>query len=242
MPVEAPQVLPQVPPQVGAAPQAATETVVVQAMPAEPSDRAGRVLSAEEAVMRIKAITYELGGNPPVKVQLVSSEGLAPLPVPGAAARFAAAMERKTEPRGTETPLVHNPLVAPPPLEAGAVAQPAAASVAAASARTAAIVETVNEIVETVVDRIAVTPALASGEGEIRITLRPTVLDGSSIRLSAKGGELTVVVAPATPQAAQLAAAALSRLEVALAEHAPAFRHVAVVLATAKKGKSDEVA
>ena len=31
-------------------------------------------------------------------------------------------------------------------------------------------------------------------------------------------------------------------LEAALAAHAPAFHHVAVVLATSKKGKSDEIA
>ena len=36
-------------------------------------------------------------------------------------------------------------------------------------------------------------------------------------------------------------AAALPRLEMALAQHAPAFRHVEVALA-AKKGKVDEIA
>jgi hypothetical protein len=190
--------------------------------------------------MRIEATTIELRGNPPVKVQILSSAGLAPLPIPRAAARFAAAM--KDDARGTETPLVHSPLVAPPPLDAGAVARPSELAASAASARTEAIVETVNEIVETVVDRISVTPTLAQGEGEIRITLRPTVLDGSTVSLSAKGGELTVIVAPATPDAAHLASAALPRLEAALAAHAPAFHHVAVVLATSKKGKSDEIA
>ena len=190
--------------------------------------------------MRIEATTIELRGNPPVKVQILSSAGLAPLPIPRAAARFAAAM--KDDARGTETPLVHNPLVAPPPIDAGAVAHPTELAASAASARTEAIVETVNEIVETVVDRISVTPSLAQGEGEIRITLRPTVLDGSTVSLSAKGGELTVVVAPATPDAAHLASAALPRLEAALAAHASAFHHVAVVLATSKKGKSDEIA
>ena len=191
--------------------------------------------------MRIEATTIELRGNPPVKVQILSSAGLAPLPIPRATAtRFAAAM--KDDARGTETPLVHNPLVAPPPIDAGAVARPSELAASAASARTEVIVETVNEIVETVVDRISVTPTLAQGEGEIRITLRPTVLDGSTVSLSAKDGELTVVVAPATPDAAHLASAALPRLEAALAAHAPAFHHVAVVLATSKKGKSDEIA
>ena len=200
-----------------------------------------RSIPKEGVDMRIEATTIELRGNPPVKVQILSSAGLAPLPIPRATAtRFAAAME--DDARGTETPLVHNPLVAPPSLDAGAVARPSELAASAASARTEAIVETVNEIVETVVDRISVTPTLAKGEGEIRITLRPTVLDGSTVSLSAKGGELTVVVAPATPDAAHLASAALPRLEAALAAHAPAFHHVAVVLATSKKGKSDEIA
>ena len=51
-----------------------------------------------------------------------------------------------------------------------------------------------------------------------------------------------VSATPATPDAAHLASAALPRLEAALAAHAPAFHHVAVVLATSKKGKSDEIA
>ena len=73
------------------------------------------------------------------------------------------------------------------------------------------------------------------------MTLKPTVLDGSDITLSAKDGTLTVAVAPATPSAEQAIAAAMPRLEIALAEHAPAFRHVEVAL-VAKKGKTDEVA
>jgi hypothetical protein len=48
-------------------------------------------------------------------------------------------------------------------------------------------------------------------------------------------------VTPATSAAAQAAAVALPQLETALAEHAPAFRHVAVAL-VAKKGKIDETA
>ena len=115
------------------------------------------------------------------------------------------------------------------------------AAVSAATARTETLVETVNQIVEAVVGQLVVTPSLVQGEGEVRMTLKPTVLDGSDITLSAKGGTLTVAVAPATPSAEQAVTAALPRLEIALAEHAPAFRHVEVALA-AKRGKIDEVA
>ena len=114
-------------------------------------------------------------------------------------------------------------------------------SVSAVSARTEAIVDAVNEIVDAVVGQITITPSLVRGEGEVRMTLKPTVLDGSDITLTAKDGTLTVAVTPATPSAEQAMAAALPRLEIALAEHAPAFRHVEVAL-VAKKGRTDEVA
>ena len=135
----------------------------------------------------------------------------------------------------TPVPQTAAPQVAP-------VAQPEVLRAEAASARTATIVETVNAVVEEVAAQISVTPTLAQGEGEIRIVLKPTVLDGSEIRLSAKEGTLTVAIAPATPESAQTVAVALPRLETALAEHAPAFNQVAVVVATAKKGKTNETA
>ena len=62
------------------------------------------------------------------------------------------------------------------------------------------------------------------------------------IMLSAKSGELTVHIAPATAEAAQVVQQNLPRLEVALAGHASSFHHVAVVMASAKKGKTDETA
>ena len=104
-----------------------------------------------------------------------------------------------------------------------------------------AIVDAVNEIVDAVVGQISVTPSLVRGEGEVRMTLKPTVLDGSDITLAAKDGTLTVAVAPATQSAGEAIAAALPRLEIALAEHAPAFRRVEVAIA-AKKGRKDEIA
>ena len=114
-------------------------------------------------------------------------------------------------------------------------------AISAASARTEAVVEVVNELIEAVVSQISVTPSLVHGEGEVMMTLKANVLDGSDIRLSAKDGSLSVVVTPATPEAAQAVAAAVPRLEVALAEHVPTFRQVAVKL-VARKGSSDEIA
>ena len=108
-----------------------------------------------------------------------------------------------------------------------------------ASARTDGIVEAVNKIVESIAEEISITPSIIKGEDTIHITLKPTILDGSEIALSAKDGTLTVTVTPATHQAEQAIVAALPRLESALAEHIPAFRQLAVVL---KKGKSNEAA
>ena len=142
-----------------------------------------------------------------------------------------------------ETVLQAAPVVAAPPeyLAASVPLREDGISVAAATARTEAIVETVNKMVEAVVGQISVTPSLVKGEGEVHMTLKPTVLDGSDITLTAKDGTLTVAITPATPEAAQSAAAALPRLEAALAEHVAAFNHVSVAL-IAKKGKTDETA
>ena len=136
-----------------------------------------------------------------------------------------------------------------PQIVAPAETAPAPQVAVAQAARTEAIVEAVgkaveivNQVVEAVVAEIAVTPTLAQGNGEIRITLRPTVLDGSEIRLAANAGELTVYVAPATAQSAQIVQQNIVNLESALAEHAPSFHHVAVVIATSRKGKANEAA
>ena len=99
----------------------------------------------------------------------------------------------------------------------------------------------VEKIVEAVTEQIVITPGLTHGDGNVRIVLKPTVLDGSEISMTAKDGALSVAIVPATPDAGRLAAAALPRLEAALAEHVTAFRHIAVAVIS-KKGKSDETA
>ena len=131
--------------------------------------------------------------------------------------------------------------VAPPVAETAVPVAPEVAAASAATARTEVLVETVEKIVEAVAAQIVVTPALTHGEGNVRITLKPTVLDGSEISLTAKDGALTVAIVPTTPEAERLAAAALPRLETALAEHVPAFSHVSVAIGQ-KKGRSNETA
>jgi flagellar hook-length control protein FliK len=116
-------------------------------------------------------------------------------------------------------------------------AAPEIAAAAAATARTETIVETVGQVAEAVAAQIQVSPTLTRDEGEIRITLKPDVLDGSELNLAAKDGVLAVRITPATPEAAQIVAQNLPRLEEALAAHIPAFRSFTVEV---KRGKTDE--
>ena len=136
-------------------------------------------------------------------------------------------------------PVVMPMAVDSPSVPQAVQAMPEVAAVSAASARTEAIVETVNQIVEAVVGQILVTPGIEHGECEIKITLKPTILDGSEITMFAKDGTLTVSIAPTTQEASAAATAALPRLETALAEHVSAFHHVSVALAL-KKGSRNE--
>ena len=155
----------------------------------------------------------------------------------------------RREVRDLSEAAVELPAAPTPQVIAAAEAVPEPHAAATQTARTEAIaeavgktVEIVNQVVEAVVAEIAVTSALAQGDGEVRITLQPTVLDGSEIRLTAKSGELMVSIAPATVDSAQVVQQNLTHLESALAAHAPSFHHVAVVVAATKKGKVDETA
>jgi len=114
-------------------------------------------------------------------------------------------------------------------------AQSVAASTA--SARTEVIAETVGKVVEAVAAQILVTPALVKGEGEMIVRLKSDVLDGSTIRLTAESGTLSVEISPATQSVQRVIVEAAPRLETALSEHVAAFHHVRVLV---KKGRQNE--
>ncbi len=114
-------------------------------------------------------------------------------------------------------------------------AQSVAASTA--SARTEVIAETVGKVVEAVAAQILVTPALVKGEGEMIVRLKSDILDGSTIRLTAESGTLSVEISPATQSAQRVIVEAAPRLETALSEHVAAFHHVRVLV---KKGRQNE--
>ena len=130
-------------------------------------------------------------------------------------------------------------------VQATQVAAPAAVTLeidpASASARTQQLVDAAAAVADT----ILVTPSLVHGEGEVRIHLKPTVLDGSEIRLEAKEGAITVALTPATAEVQRLAEQSQARFAAELSERIPSFQ-IAVIInprqATSRRDMRDETA
>jgi len=99
----------------------------------------------------------------------------------------------------------------------------------AAAARTSELTEAASAVAET----ISVTPALARGDGEVVIRLKPDVLDGSEIRLEAKGDAVTIDIRPANAEVAQAVVRSQAQFAQQLAERLPSFQFT-VAVATAK--------
>ena len=160
-----------------------------------------------------------------------------------AASPAAVSQVRVDDPEATSAAIQAAPVVLTPQAAEPVASAPApeAAVASAMTARTETISATIDKIVEAVTEQIVVTPALTHGDCDVRIILKPTVLEGSEILMTAKDGALTVAIAPTTPEVEHLVAVALPRLETALAEHVSAFRHVAVTIVQ-KKGKANEAA
>lgn len=64
--------------------------------------------------------------------------------------------------------------------------------------------ETFFEVANAVADVLLVTPGLLRGEGEMRVQLRPDVLEGTEIRISVTGRQLGVEFIPPTTDVAVL--------------------------------------
>ena len=194
------------------------------------------VVSVEEkAYARVEApVAAPVEAKPVVSVEAKPES-------PVEAKKAIAPVEAKTEEKSVAASahVVVAPAAVGSPLPQTVQAAPEVAAASAASARTEAIVETVNQVVEAVAGRILVTPGIAHGDCEVKILLKPTVLDGSEITMSSSGGALVVSISPTTETAGAMASAALPRLETALAEHVAAFRQVSVALVT-KKGNRNE--
>ena len=253
---DAPQAVADVPKSDAPSPKADVSTgKEVPAVVTETVDQRGVVMTRKDTPQAI--VDVQRPDAPSPKVDVVTGKVIPTVVTEAVDSRGVAETRRdKVSPDNSVKPVVKDapdaadqrkvaetvvivPVSTDAPAPQAAQATPDVSAVSAATARTESIVETVNQIVEAVAGQILVTPGIAHGEGEVKIMLKPTVLDGSEITMSSKGGTLTVNIAPATPDAAAAAAAALPRLETALAEHAPAFHHVTVALAT-KKGSRNE--
>ena len=80
------------------------------------------------------------------------------------------------------------------------------------------------EAVRAVADTLLVTPGLLRGEGEIRIQLRPDVLDGTEIHIVVAGRQLTVAFTPPTPDLVALIEQSRPQLTAHLAERIHSFQ------------------
>jgi len=131
----------------------------------------------------------------------------------------------------TESPKVDGiviPAAVPFPQDA-TVVQPTPVTIeidpAAATARTSELTEAVTEIAKT----ISITPALTRGDGEVVIHLKPNVLDGSEIRLEAKGSAVTIDIRPANIEVAQAVERSQAQFAQQLAERLPSFQFTVAV-------------
>ena len=135
------------------------------------------------------------------------------------------------------------PIVVPLAQDSAPIAAASAAieiDPSAAAARTSELTEAAVAVAET----IKVTPSLVRGDGEVVIRLKPSVLDGSEIRLEARGSEVTIDIRPANADVAQAVERSQAQFAQQLAERLPSFQFtVAVATAkpvTARKSTSNE--
>ena len=125
-------------------------------------------------------------------------------------------------PDAAPPPLQAAPLAPPPTVDSSFVVRPSSLE---PTATPAAIVRAAFEpAVEAVAEAIQVSSDIATrGEGEIRIQLKPAVLDGSAVQISVSGNDMAVTFHPATPDAAALLQVHAPELAALLSERVPAW-------------------
>ena len=103
-----------------------------------------------------------------------------------------------------------------------------AAKISAEASRTASSI--VIEAASAVADTLLVTPSLMRGDGEIRVQLKPDVLDGAQICIKVVGRSMQVEFASVTDDIARLMAEAQPQLIQRLEEKMPTFEVAVTVL------------
>lgn len=184
---EKPQGVPQTAPQV--VPQVAPETAPQMPAVQPEAPKGGVVVSADAPVVKDGIAEKP---QSPVAAPVTDK---APLAKPEMLAVLPAVAKKETKPLEKDVTI--------PPAPVQVMAQPIVVEAPVTVAQTAPVVAPqVTQMVaaaEAVTAAISVSQALATtGEGEIHVQLKEDVLDGSSIRLTVKGGDLKVLITPAT--------------------------------------------
>lgn len=109
------------------------------------------------------------------------------------------------------------------PSAAGTIAADVAVEAVGRITKTASPADVMLQVAEEVADSILVSPGLLRGEGEIRIQLKPNVLDGSEVRISVQGRQLGVELLPVAADVAAFVERNLPQLQQLLAARVQAF-------------------
>ena len=154
------------------------------------------------------------------------SEGAVPGAVPSAPSAPSASSAPSAPsalPVSFVVPEVSAPAAAPTAAPVTAV-EAVVAAFTPSAARAVEPVQVLVEAARAVADTLLVTPGLLRGEGEIRIQLRPDVLDGTEIHIVVAGRQLTVAFAPPAPDLVALIEQSRPQLTAHLAERIHSFQ------------------
>ena len=154
------------------------------------------------------------------------SEGAVPGAVPSAPSAPSASSAPSAPsalPVSFVVPEVSAPAAAPTAVPVTAV-EAVVAAFTPSAARAVEPVQVLVEAARAVADTLLVTPGLLRGEGEIRIQLRPDVLDGTEIHIVVAGRQLTVAFTPPTPDLVALIEQSRPQLTAHLAERIHSFQ------------------
>ena len=234
-----------------AAPEVVAPARETTATPAAPVDISGNgPVTADAATGATGRSFPDVVQAPPVSSGVSTpvrrtSEHASAAPVHG----FVADAPRKAPPpEAVDAEQVVPAAVVPPPPEAlpsSFAATPVAPSdmvavaidPAAATARTSELVDAAAVVADT----ILVTPSLVQGEGEVVIRLKPTVLDGSEIRLEAKGTSITIDINPATAETARLIERSQVQFAQQLSERLPSFQFAVNLTSRPALGRKERI-
>ncbi len=157
------------------------------------------------------------------------SEGAVPgavpsvLSAPSAPSASPASSAPSALPVSFVVPEVSAPAAAPTAAPVTAV-EAVVAAFTPSAARAVEPAQVLVEAARAVADTLLVTPGLLRGEGEIRIQLRPDVLDGTEIHIVVAGRQLTVAFTPPTPDLVALIEQSRPQLTAHLAERIHSFQ------------------